>query len=188
MQNQLIDWVNLPSNAVAQSLSGPLHDSELLSVRSDSLERTVTLEVEVAHVLVPFIMILHGVESARATAFANWPGDVPEVQGMSYEEQNRLTQEFQAKGCEESVGWKDFQAAFPSNTLDIYDAYIARDENHLTLQIHGSLDGNDFDDQWFSLFIRSQRIEFRQSDGPLLDLEQFVKLSEDYWEAWRTQR
>ena len=34
------DWVNLPQGALTEYLDAPLHDGEIVSFRSDHLERT----------------------------------------------------------------------------------------------------------------------------------------------------
>ena len=190
-----IDWIHLPSTSVSVSLWASLHDGQLLTICSDLLERTVVLEIDVDHVRdfhklgdgIRFVITLQGVESGRVSSFSMWPGAVPEVQGKSYQEQNLLVEEYQAKGREESVGWNDFVAAFPANVLDIYSAELAYDDSTTTLYIHGALTGDEYDWKFFDIFIRSQKILIQQSNGIILTLDQFIQLGEDYWEAWNVR-
>jgi hypothetical protein len=185
------DWIHLPSTSVSVSLWASLHDGELLTICSDLLECTVVLEIDVFHVRdfhklgdgIRFVVTLQGVESARASSFLIWPGAVPEVQGKSYQEQNRLVEKYQTKGREESVGWNDFVAAFATNVMDIYSAELACDNNTATLHLQGTLNGDKYHYTFFNIFIRAKKIQIRQSNDILLTLEQFIQLGEDYWGA-----
>jgi hypothetical protein len=185
------DWIHLPPFSDPVSLWKSLHDGELLRVHSDLLERTVVLEIDVSHMRsfhslreeTRFLLTLHDVESARVTAFMVWPGERPEMAGKLPEEQTLLVAEYQAKWREESVGWNDFVSAFPTNTLDIYTAELAQSEHITTLQLTGSLDGDEIEDRYTTVSLRAGKLTVRQSDGLVLTLEQFIKLGEDYWEA-----
>ncbi len=193
MQEQpKLDWVNLPPNAVVESLWDCLHDGDLLAVRADLLVRTVTLEIDVAHVRdfhkigddTHFLVTLHDVQSVRAATFAVWPGPRPDTSGKSREEESRLINEYQAKWREESVGWNDFMALFPANKFDISNAEIVRGESGVAMQIGGMVDGDDIADQFFTIFLRAEAVSLQQSDGVSLTVEQLIKLGEDYWNAW----
>lgn len=194
---QKLDWVHLPSGHVAQSLWAPLHDGELLAVRSDSFHRSVVLEIDVPHIRAfhgladdtRFVLAFHHVESARVSAFVAWLGSVPEYADVSREEQTRLINEHQAKGREESFRWSDFVAAFPTNVLDIYSAEVTREENTAAIQIVGLLTGDEFDDRYVTLFLRAKNMLIRQSnDDVALSLEQFIQLGASYWIAWDQTR
>ena len=175
-----MDWIYLPANAAAlqslQSLWASLHDGELLSVCSNRAARTVTLEVDAAHIRrfqkrgdeTRFLITCQGMKSARAYAFFLWEQDAPETP---------------EKWVEESVGWNDFMAGFSPDTLDIYTAEMARGENETVLHLEGNLHGSDIDDKWFQVFLRCEAVAFAWSDGQSLTLEQFVQSGEDYWQA-----
>jgi hypothetical protein len=155
LNEPIFDWVNLPPDAIPESLWVFLHDGELLSIHSDLWQRTIDLEVDVPHIREhlqlekegPFVLRLQNVESARVTTRSVWPGPSPEVQGKPMEEQNRLIAEYQAKWREESVSWNIFEAAFSTNKLDISHAEIARQKSSIALQIVGSLDGESLSSQ-----------------------------------------
>ena len=69
----IFDWLNLPSGAIAVSLWGCLHDGQVVSVRSNLLERTMNLSCEIEHLRTfhkpdegfQFVLHLEGVQSAR---------------------------------------------------------------------------------------------------------------------------
>jgi hypothetical protein len=186
-----LDWTNLPPSSVSESLWASLHDGKLIRVFSDSLGRTIELELDIPHIRqrynlgdkLHFFITLQSVESVRASTYSVWPGVFPKLEGKTFEEQNRLVEEYQAMSREESIGWTDFEAAFSANTLNIYSAELAQNENTTTLQVQGAMDGDEFDDKYFNIFIRASKILFWQSKSLILTLEQFVKLGEDYWSS-----
>ncbi len=196
---QKLDWINLPANALAESLHAPLHDGEIVSIQSDLLERRITLMIDVLHLRKHhklakeqrFVIQLQGVQSARANTWAVWPGEMPPLKGKSHEVQTRLVKEYQAKWREESMSWSTFLAAFEPpdfNCFDIYEAQIARNETTTTLQIHGMLNGEEFTDQFVNIFIRAEKISIEQSAEKFISVEEFIKLGEDYWRAYEARR
>lgn len=189
-----IDWINLPPHTVPQSLWTCLHDGELLTIHSDLLERTVSLEIDVPHLRQHhqltddqrFIFQLQDVESARVSTWAVWPGAIPEAQDKSYEEQNRLVKEYQTKWREESMTWNNFVAAFATNEFDIGDAQVARNESSVAMQIQGSLYGDEFDNQFFNVFMRAKQILIQQNNGATVTVEHLTQLGDDYWNSFET--
>lgn len=192
LQPSIPDWIHLPRTVDIVSLWPALHDGELIGVRSDLMACTIALEVDVIHLRefqkldedLRFVITFRRVQSARAAAISVWPGPVPEVQGKPYEEQNRLVAEYQEKCREESVCWSDFESGFPANTMDIYSADIVCGDRTTTINLQGHVNGPDYDDVFTSLFIRAGEIEIRQNNGVELSLEQFIKVGEQYWEAF----
>lgn len=69
----IFDWLNLPSGAIAVPLWDCLHDGQVVSVRSNLLERTMNLSCEIEHLRTfhkldegfQFVLHLEGVQSAR---------------------------------------------------------------------------------------------------------------------------
>ena len=185
------DWINLPPDAIPESLWVFLHDGELLSIRSDLLRRTIDLEVDVPHIHehlqlekeVPFVLRLQNVESARFITWVVWPGPSPEVQGKPMEEQNRLIAEYHSKWREESVSWNTFEAAFSTHRFDISHAEIARQKSSVALQMVGSLDGGEFYDQFFRFFIRAGEIAIEQNNDIAGSIEHFLEVGRNYWES-----
>src|SRR5262249_50862472 len=131
-----LDWVHLPSSSATRSLWTCLHDARLESVRSERLERSVTLSFDVWYIRdhhqlpedLRFRFCLAGVRSVRAVTFVHWPGAGPGrdvLLGKSYEEQTRLVDEYQSKGREESVSWTEFEEAVtPDAFLDLRHAEL----------------------------------------------------------------
>ena len=192
-RNELkLDWINLPPNVVAESLG--LHDGHLLSISSDLLERTVMLEVDAFHIHRDFrpekehrfVIQLQKVQSARATTWAVWPGEIPEFRGKPMAEQAILVEEYQAKWREESMCWGNFVAAFTSNVMDIDFADVASNESATALRVQGWLSGEEFDEQYVDVFVRAGQISIRRSNGTTITVEQFIQLSEAHWQALNT--
>jgi hypothetical protein len=109
-----VDWVNLPAGLEETIIWACLHDANLQSIRTDALERLLSLEFEVTHLnehkdALRFIFTLSGVESIRALKWQNWSGDFHAPTDVSYDENIRLVSEYKAKGREESVTWSDFE-------------------------------------------------------------------------------
>lgn len=196
---QKLDWVNLPANASAESLHAPLHDGKIVSLQSDLLERRITLMIDVPHLrkhhqlanAQRFAIQLQGVQSARANTWAVWPGEMPPYKDKSHEVQARLVKEYQAKWREESMSWNTFLAAFEPPDFDrfnIYEAHIARNKTTTTLQIHGMLNGEEFNDQFVNIFIRAEQISIEQSAEKFISVEEFIKLGDDFWRAYEARR
>ena len=75
------DWLNLPSGLSAIPLWEALHDAKIVSIRSNILERTLTLSCEAEHLRsfhrldhgFKFIVGFEGVQSARVLRYTKWP-------------------------------------------------------------------------------------------------------------------
>ena len=185
------DWAYLPAGVEAKSLWLSLHDGKIRAIRSDRLAMSLTLEIEVAHLChhhglaeEPFLFELEGVKSSRATTWAIWPGPKPDTEGVSRAEQSRLIEEYWSKWREDSVGWADFEAMFGDGYLDIGDAEIVREAGVIALRASGMMYGDRVEMRAFEFITRGSGLAIRQGREGLLDLERFVQLGEDYWEAW----
>lgn len=94
----IFDWLNLPSGAIAVSLWDCLHDGQVVSVRSNLLERTMNLSCEIEHLRTfhkldegfQFVLHLEGVQSARLLCYAIWPGGCSIPEGISVEDHARF--------------------------------------------------------------------------------------------------
>ncbi|HMI54272.1 MAG TPA: hypothetical protein VK525_22375 [Candidatus Saccharimonadales bacterium] len=187
-----IDWLNLPSAASTVSLWDILHDAEVVSIRSDLLERTVHLHCEIEHLRVfcqldegfQFVFRLEGVQSARVLRYATWPGECPTLEGFSFEEQRKIVAEYQAKWREESTSWTEFESRIAredEQVLDISDAVLALSRTgQLALKICGHLNHATFHEA----YLRFQTLKISGSDGKQIELEEFRRLGEKYWEAF----
>src|SRR5208282_3521384 len=113
-----IDWLNLPPTATVVSLWHSLHDAQIVSIRSNLLERTMDFLCEIEHLRkfhklgegFQFILHLESVQSARVLRYAVWPGERPILDGLSVEEQRKMVSEYQAKWREESTSWNEFES------------------------------------------------------------------------------
>ncbi len=187
-----VDWCHLPAGVVAESLWDPLHDGEILSLRSDLMARTVSMTIDVGYLRAfhgladdaRFSFELQDVESARVTSWAIWPGKCADIKGKSRDEQQLLIAEYQAKWREDSMGWTAFEAALAGQAFDISDAEVARARTKTCLKLYGHPLGGEFKDHYFGIILRAGRLVIGLGDDQVLDLEAFVKLGNDYWEAF----
>lgn len=77
------DWVNLPQDMLMEYLDAPLHDAEIVSIRSNLLQRTISIRCDIGHLRrfhrlpegFQFILELGGVQSARVFRYSIWPGE-----------------------------------------------------------------------------------------------------------------
>ena len=114
-----------------------LHDAQVVSIRSNLLDRTMDLFCEIEHLSkfhkldegFQFILHLESVQSARVLRYAVWPGECSILEGLSVEEQRKVVAEYQAKWREESASWNEFESRITredEQVFDISDAALQR--------------------------------------------------------------
>jgi len=194
-QSRIADWVHLPPEISPVSLWAGLHDAQIISIQSNLLERTVTLNLEIEHLRMfydlpldmQFLFRLQGVQSARVLKYAVWPGAFSVPPGVSKDEESRLVAEYQAKWREESVGWSELENAITTEcqqVIDISDATLAAGEkDSATLRIVGLFNYTTYHE----LFLRAERLTIFRSDAGELTVPELLKLGEAYWEALERQ-
>lgn len=190
---RVLDWINLPVDSSVVYLWDCLHDGELLSCRSELVERRVTLEFRVRHLVdetsdLRFFLQFHNVESVRANVYFRWPGEFFIPEGATREEQCRLIEEYQAKWREESIGWLSFEGSLSTDPLQISEAELARGNGAVALKLGGHLDGERFHDLYCSVYIRGSEVSASRSDEQPFSLEQFVEMGRQYWEEFSQRR
>lgn len=189
------DWLNLPSLAGAVSLWESLHDADVISIRSNLLERTMNLALKIGHLTeflkldegFRFILDLEGVQSARVLRYAIWPGGCSIPDGLSVEDQRKIVDEYQAKWREESASWTEFESQITRDdgqVFDISDAAItASPQGPVALRLCGHLNHATYHE----IYLRFEKLRIRGSDGKHLELEEFLRLGESYWAAYSTR-
>jgi hypothetical protein len=188
----IFDWLNLPSGVSQISLWDALHDAHIVSIHSNTRERTVTLSCEIEHLRsfhhfdagFKFILRLEGVQSARVLSYAIWPGGCSIPVGVSREEEQRLVEEYQSKWREESASWNEFEGKVSrekEQVLDISDAVLATSSaGVVALKLCGHLNYAIYHE----IFLRFEALRLSGSDGKHFDIEEFKNLGEAYWEAF----
>ena len=187
------DWIHLPSDLEPRSLWDSLHDGKLQSCRSDLLNRSLRLQFHIWHLVeegsdTTFDFYLSEVTSARATITVRWPGECVLPPAASREVQGILIAEYQAKWREQSLGWSEFETAFPANLLVISNASLAVGAESGTLQLQGMLDGDTFDDLYCEVCIDFNGLVIKTSENQELSLDEFDQLGIAYWEAWQNHK
>ncbi len=187
------DWIHLPSGIEPRCLWDSLHDGYLQFCVSDLQNRTIQLKIEVGHLVqedsnITFEFLLSEVTSARATINVRWPSEFVRPPGISREEETTLVNAYWAKWRTDSLGWTEFEAAFPANSLDIGNAYLAVGAVSSTLQLQGMLDGDTFDHLYAEVNIAFNGLTIKTSAGQELTLDEFDQLGVDYWEAWSRRK
>jgi hypothetical protein len=183
------DWIHLPLDSKTFPLWESLHDGELISISSDLLNRTVRIVFDVPYLRifhdfpddVTFSFELKGVCSARVSTWVAWPGEIPQIEGRSKEEQTRLVTEYHAKWREESESWSAFEARIGRSTQEITDADLATSlkGRGVALRI-GIMDGGAY----FEAKVRADTLNLSRSDGQALNLSGFQELGRLYWDAF----
>ena len=85
------DWANPPQGAETEHLDASLHDAHVVSIRSDLLKRSVSIDSDVEHLRefhhlpegFQVILDLEGVQSARVFCYSIWPGEFSVPSGVS---------------------------------------------------------------------------------------------------------
>ena len=195
-RSTIVDWMNLPPSAAEVSLWAGLHDAQIVTIQPNLLERTVTLHLESDHLLefhnlpldMQFLLRLDGVQSARVVHHAAWPGTFSIPDGISQEQQSRLTAEYQSKCREESLSWADLENALTTEcqqVLDIADATLATAaDNSVALRIGGLLNYTEYRE----LFLRAERLSLTRGDGQDLGIAGLLTMGEAYWDAFEQRR
>lgn len=182
------DWANLPPGCTVLPLWVCLHDGELCAIRSDLLEQTVALEFDVHHLReengLPedfrFLLTVEGATSVRVSTF-DYPVCV--LPYVPSEENNRFADEYSAKWREESMSWKEFEAALSTDPLEIVEADIAETEGRVAIRMFGFLNGERYDDQHCKVYLRGRALSASRSDGQDFSLRQFMEMGNRYWES-----
>jgi hypothetical protein len=188
----IFDWLNLPPGTQPISLWNCLHDAHVVSIRSSLLERNLALSCDIEHLSsfhqfdegFEFILKLEGVQSARVSRYAIWPGAFSVSPAVSRQEESRLVAEYQAKWREESASWTDFEASLARESeqvFDISDAAVAFfGRGALALRICGHLNYGTYHE----IFLRATAVSISGNDGREFKIEEFQMLGETYWEAF----
>ena len=183
-----VDWVNLPSDVRDVGLWDALHDGTLMSVCSDLLNRTVTLQFDVDYVRdfnrlpegILFAVVLSGVQSVRATQSEPWPGEFSVPRGASRAEESRLIAEYHSKWREESQSWKEFEQS-SGEDMEVSDASIVFGHaNSVALRLAVMMSSRN---SFSEAFIRAEGVTFAVG-GDEVTMERFLSLGAAYWEAF----
>jgi hypothetical protein len=195
-QSKSVDWVHLPPGAQEMSLWVGLHDAQIVSIRSDRLERTLTLHLECDHLLefhelpldMQFLLRLEGVQSARVVHYEMWPGEFSVPAGVSSEQKERFVAEYQSKWREESLSWSELESAITlecKQVIDIVDATMATTpDRSVALRISGLLNYTEFRE----LFLRAESLTLAKGDGQDLGIAGLLKMGEAYWDAFERRK
>jgi hypothetical protein len=190
-QSRIVDWVHLLPGICGVPLWAGLHDAQIISIQSNLLERTITLNVEIENLRIfyqwpldmQFIFRLDGVQSARVLHYSIWPGAFSIPPGVSKEEESRLVAEYQAKWREESLSWGDLEKAVTTEckqVIDISDATLATGQDgSVTLRIAGLFNYTTYHE----LFLRAEKMTISRTDAGEITVEELLKLGEAYWDA-----
>jgi hypothetical protein len=194
-ESRIVDWVNLPAGISGVSLWDGLHEAQIISIQSNLLQRTVTLNLEIENLRIfyqwpldmQFVFRLDGVQSARVVKYSIWPGPFAVPPGVSKEERGRLMAEYQAKWREESLSWSDLEKAMTAEhkqVIDISDAALATEKDGaVALRVSGLLNYTTYHE----LFLRAEKLTVSRTDAGELTIAELLKLGAEYWDALERQ-
>ncbi len=177
------------------SLWDSLHDGSLESLSSDTLDRSITLVVDVPYLwsfhsfpsTARFRLILEGVSEVQAFRLVPWPGDLVIPEGSSWEDSEAIRARHFEKGRLESVEWRDVaRRLLKTDEYEISHATIAireHDDEILTMELLK-------DDRSDSPTIRitAERMRFFLGSERELSRQEFLELGEAYWRAFAERR
>src|ERR1051325_1753272 len=148
-------WLGLPEGLTNLELWSCLHDGELCACVSDTRAQTLVLRFRVRHLLgeVDVLFTLRGVRRAIATKHPV-PYDFEEPEGVSSEEHTALVNAYQATWRTESMEWASLEAALSTDPLQIADADVFFNEEHIAIEVGGFLDGEVYDDLYCSILVQ----------------------------------
>lgn len=190
-ERAIVDSLNLPPAARPVSLWESLHDAQVVSIRSNLLDRTMVVSCEIEHLRefyklddrFRFILRLKGVQSARVIRYTIWPGGCSIPDGLSIEDQQRIVEEYQAKWREESGSWTDFESGITRENEQVFDishaAITASSDGPVALKIDGRLNYVTYHE----VYLRFEKLRITGSDGRQFGLEEFLRMGEAYWIA-----
>jgi hypothetical protein len=187
----IVDWANLPHGTLTEYLDMSLHDAEVVSIRSDLLERSVSIHCDIEHLRdfhrlpegFQLVLALEGVQSARVFRYSIWPGEFSIPSGVSREEESRLVLEYQAKWREESFSWTEFEKLITrecEQVLDIADAALVTSKDSVALRLRGHVNYTVYHE----VFVRAEKLTLSGSNGRIFGVKEFQELGEAFWEAF----
>lgn len=191
-EEQKIDWIYPPPGVEEISLWGSLHDGELVSCTSNLSERSVDLEFSVGHLLdddenaTRFLVRMEKASSVRA--IAHFPPADEYEDPESIEERETLLREYYAKWREESFSWERFEAALSTDPLLVYEASYVSNDIETTFRLLGALNGEKFNNIFFDVFVRGQKLFASRTDGADFNLQAFIELGRNYWDDFGSRR
>jgi hypothetical protein len=190
----ITDWANLPDDVESVSIWDSVHDGSVRAIRSNLLGRTLTIEFAVPYLLAfhglpqdwTFTFTLEGVQSARVLRFAIWPGQFEMPPGLSWDEQQKLIEEYRAKWRQQSESWDKFERDITSGEeAELTTGALALGaDGAVALRLGVQMS----DGVWHDTFIRAQRLRILRSDGQGLDIGRFVEMGNAYWEAFAAKQ
>ena len=182
------DWTNLPDGTEAISLWDSVHDGELRGIHSDLLARTLAIRFSVPYLLsfhnlpdnLDFTFLLEGVQSVRGFRFAIWPGEFSLPDGLKWEEQELLRNEYRSKWRQESESWSKIESEVNNDAdAELTDGDVAL-SGGVALRLGVRMSGGE----WYEVFVRAEHLAIHQSNNENLDLKKFLQLGEAYWRAF----
>ena len=188
-ERDIPDWLNLPSGSHPLALWDSLHDAEVVSIRSNLLQRTIELDVENKHLSgfhklregFRFLFHLEGVESVRVLRYAIWPGEFSVPSGSSREEERRLIEEYQSKWRQESASWNEFESTITVGNGQIFcihdAAIVIPNDAIIALKPCGQLNHS----KYHEIFLRAEKLRILGNDASRYSLDEFRRLGEIYW-------
>ena len=190
--NILIDWVHLPNNTKVEPLWECLHDSDLKSIKSDLLKRTLSLNFHVPYINdfhkfpdeMLFQFLFECVTSVRVVHFSIWPGKFSLPPDISRDQESKLIDMYQSKWREESMDWNEFEKEMNSsqNKLWIKDANLALNDKQLSLKSYGHVDN-----KLYEFYIRAECLKILYKNEQIIPLNDFLQLVRGYWDDFNKE-
>lgn len=186
-----MQWIKPPEGAEEVSLWHCLHDGKALSISSDLAAQTVTLAVNVGHLVggdfpdeLDFLVTLDGVRSVQAMRYI-LPFEFQEpAEEVTRVERSRLIHQYHETYRAESMDWKAFEASLAVEPLDISDAALFLADGVAMFVLGGSHEDEQYDDIYCEVCLSGSALRVTRSDGQPFSLEELIARGDRYWEAF----
>jgi hypothetical protein len=171
-----------------------LHDGSLESLTHNRLDRTITLVVDVPYIwsfhnMPPesrFHIVLHDVLTVESLAFQPWPRQTVIPSGLSWNEQQTIWTEMQAKGFLSSSDWAAFCARIEiASEYEFSHAYLstlAAGQIMFVAEL-ANYAANDYT----TMRITAGHINFLIDSNKEMILPEFLSLGKAYWDDFATR-
>ena len=127
-----------------------------------------------------FMFRAESVQSARVLRWDIWPGAIEIQPGMTAEEMGRVRAGHRAKWREQSGSWDEFERWVLRNEEPpvVSAAMLAMSSGERVLKAGLNIREGEY----VELVIRSEGLSVFRTDGGSIDLDQFKRLGEEYWD------
>jgi hypothetical protein len=173
-------------NEVSSSLWEAFHDATVVETAADPMARRVVIVLD-HEVLRDFAQLskdvrwrltIDEVVVLLARTWQPWPGPVPNLKGLTRNEESAIVAEYQAKGRQVSIGWVDFERATKKNGIWLKDAKLREGDSAVVLSAYGHEENTD---RYLEFEVTGKALRCERTDIGPVPLADLLRLGEAFW-------